>query len=189
MCCKINNLVFSSFASVCKQISCMMNLVYVFKNTRVNRKMVECWFPADGAAGMVEQAHGGLTVLRGNVNERRPVGLGRGAKGKSPVREEQSFCIFRVGWGEGRGKANRVWGWYEGHGQSTLEFLDWGGWILRKPRLQKFVRPAWLCLEWMEFSHPGLCRLASFARDCEGADARLRFKDHGASCVVCHWAF
>jgi hypothetical protein len=46
---------------------------------------------------MVEQAHGGLTVLRGNVKERRPHGLGRGAKGKSSVREEQSFQIFRVG--------------------------------------------------------------------------------------------
>jgi hypothetical protein len=48
---------------------------------------------------MVEQAHGGLTVLRGNVKERQPHGLGRGAKGKSSIREEQSFQIFRVGCG------------------------------------------------------------------------------------------
>lgn len=82
MCMKLSGLSFFCFASVCKQSGCMLISLYVCKNTGVSEYVFAAWLGgSDGTAGAWC-----LKVLRGNVKERRPDGLGRGAKGKSPVR-------------------------------------------------------------------------------------------------------
>lgn len=61
------------------------------------------------------QATDGLAALHVYVKDRRPDGLSRGEKRKSPAREEQGFCIFRVGYAGRPEQDESTARGYEGH--------------------------------------------------------------------------
>jgi hypothetical protein len=118
-------------------------LTVCVENTRVNR-MVRVLLSRRLSGGMVEQAHGGLTVLRGNVKERRPHGLGRGTKRKAPFARNRAFQSLRVDCGgrpgqggSSAGVVRRSWAAASPGSHPRLRVLDWD-WIGGRSRIRTY---------------------------------------------------